>query len=331
MKDDRPSLTAVLVAYNVLALGGDDYGRSRLPPNIIETQVAVLLAANLPFGTCPWLICNPLVAKVARFIAAIWYPGFFEGIGFRKLIMECQVRDYLQQQQQSKNSNTGKKVQQPTAQVVVVAAGYDTLALRLCREYPHVNFWEVDHPATSHVKSRVWTTKSQEEHYYPQRKKDKLGMTLGNQPANMQHVQADLTKLHLDEVLKAQPNYDSSLPTIVIVEGLSMYLTEAQICQLLFVDIESSISPGGMVVFDFFGWNAHKKQVDVGSWIFPTLHKYGITGGAEPWKWGLDPKNIHHFLATTNWKLMDSVQSCGFENVAALELQQRCTTTVEEM
>jgi methyltransferase (TIGR00027 family) len=319
MKDDRPSLTAVLVAFCVLVLGGDDYGRSRIPPNIIDTQVAVLLAAHLPFGTCPWLLCNPLVAKVARFLGAIWYPGFFEGIGFRKLIMECQVRDYLQQQQQQQKSSA------VAAQVVVVAAGYDTLALRLCREYPRVNFWEVDHPATSRVKSRVWTT-SQEQH--PRKKNDKPRLRLlGDRPANMQHVQADLTKTHLDKVLKAQPNYDSSLPTIVIVEGLSMYLTLAQIRRLLFVDIESSISPGGVVVFDFFGWNEQKKQVDVG-WIVPALHKYGITGGAEPWVWGMDPKNINQFLAFTNWKLINNVQSCGFENVAALELQS--FTAVEQ-
>ena len=34
------------------------------------------------------------------------------------------------------------------------------------------------------------------------------------------------------------------------------------------------------------------------------------------------PKNIDNFLANTNWKLSTDVQSCGFENVAALELQQ---------
>jgi len=296
MKDDRPSLTAVLVAYCVLILGGDDWGRARIPPGIVAAQVAVLVAANLPFGTCPWVLCNPVVAKLARFLAAIWYPGFFEGIGFRKLIIECQARDFLRQ-----SALNGQK---QGAQVVVVAAGYDTLAVRLCREYGQVQFWEVDHPATSGVKSRVWTQGKDET-------------ILGDQPSNMHHVKADLTKVHLDSALQARKEYNPNLPTIVIVEGLSMYLTEPQMRGLL-DDIGASMTKGGSVVFDFFGWNARTQQVDVGT-VFPAMHRYGFTGSAEPWIWGLDPNRIQEFLANTHWKLQTDVQSCGFENVAALE------------
>ena len=88
MKDDKASLTAVMVTYCVLILGGDEWGRSRIPPGIVVFQVAVLLAAGLPFGKCPLLLYNPLVAKWAHILAAIWYPGFFECIGFRKLVIE---------------------------------------------------------------------------------------------------------------------------------------------------------------------------------------------------------------------------------------------------
>ncbi|CAB9503071.1 Leucine carboxyl methyltransferase [Seminavis robusta] len=314
MKDDMPSITAVMVAYCVLLLGGDDYGRSRIPPNIIAAQVAVLVAANLPFGTCPWVLCNPVVAKLARCIAAIWYPGFFEGIGFRKLIIECQVRDFLQQHETAERK-----------QVVVVAAGYDTLALRLCREYSSsVNFWEVDHPATSRVKRRVWDNNNNNNSTDCDAKKNdneqqQQPLLLGSQPSNMEHVMADLTKIRLDTVLKEQPGYDPSLPTIVIVEGLSMYLTEGQIRGLLFDQVQASVSKGSVVMFDFFGWNERRQTVEVG-WVVPAMHKYGFTGGAEPWVWGLDPNKMDQFLDDTDWKLMGDVQSCGFENVATLEL-----------
>jgi len=337
MKDDKPSLTAVMVAYTVLILGGDDYGRSRIPPGIIEAQIVVLVAAGLPFGTCPWVLCNPIMAKFARCLAAIWYPGFFQGIGFRKLIIDCQVRDFLRQQAQQVKEE-GEDKTKTNAQVVVVAAGYDTLALRLCREYTNVTFWEVDHPATSRVKERVWadhSTKSSTTVPLIHKKNDTSTSSnttttvklLGDKPSNMQHVKADLTKTHLDIVLKEQSNYDPSLPTIVIVEGLSMYLTEPQI-RGLFDDIEKCTSPSttatnsnsnNMVVFDFFGWNHRKQTVDVGC-ILPNLHRHGFTGGAEPWIWGLDPKDLPEFFSKTNWTLVDNVQSCGFENVAALKL-----------
>jgi len=214
------------------------------------------------------------------------------------LIIECQVRDFLRQSAE----NHGQE-----AQVVVVAAGYDTLALRLVKDYEMVNFWEVDHPATSRVKSRVWTSGKNQK------------TVLGEQPSNMHHVKADLTKVHLNDALKAQRNYDPNLPTIVIIEGLSMYLTEQQMRGLL-DDTAASMTQGrGNVVFDFFGWNERKQAVDVGN-VFPALHKYGLTGAAEPWIWGLNPNKINDFLANTNWKLLTDVQSCGFENVAALEL-----------
>jgi methyltransferase (TIGR00027 family) len=299
MKDEKPSITAILVAYCILILGGDEWGLARIPAGIVAYQAAVLLAAGIPFGKCPYLLCNPFVSRLARFVAAVWYPGFFEGIGFRKLIIDSQVRDFLRL----------SKAKQPDQQrqVVVVAAGYDTLALRLCKENPEDTFWEVDHPATSRVKSRVWT-------------QDKYSKTiLGSQPDNFKHVAADLTVQHLDQALKTQSNYSTSNPTIVIVEGLSMYLTEEQI-RNLFTDIEKSVSKGSVVVFDFFGWNERRKQVDVGR-IFPLLHHYGITGRAEPWVWGLNPKKAEDFFSDTNWKLLTDVQTCGFENVAALELK----------
>ena len=33
-------------------------------------------------------------------------------------------------------------------QVVIIGAGFDTLALRLCAGFPRTNFIEIDHPAT---------------------------------------------------------------------------------------------------------------------------------------------------------------------------------------
>ena len=318
MKDDKPSMTAVLIAYCVLLVGGDAYGQSRMPDGIIYAQVAVLVQANVCFSRCPWILCNPIVAKLCRFFAAIFYPDFFACIGFRKMMIECQVREFLRH---TATTATMTEAEEATRvytnnkpQVVVVAAGYDTLAIRLCREYAHVDFWEVDHPATSRVKSRVWATSSKD---YPTKKRHRLSV-LGEQPPNMEHVQADLTKTHLDTVLKKQPKYDPSRPTIVVMEGLSMYLTEEQM-RGLFDDIEKSVSPESRVVFDFFGWNEPRQTVDVG-WVFPSLHRHGFTGGAEPWIWGLDPKNIHSFFDDTNWNVQEDVQSCGYENVAVLVL-----------
>jgi methyltransferase (TIGR00027 family) len=196
-------------------------------------------------------------------------------------------------------------------QVLIVAAGYDTLALRLSNEFPTVHFWEVDHPATSKCKQRALAA---------------LG-----QPKNLHTVAADLTQLSLHDALLVDNNnnnnnknknnkYDPNAPTVVVMEGLLMYLTEHQV-QQLFNDVSSVVGPkGSSVCFDFVGWKESKNLADIG-WLAPFMH-WWLRRRGEPWLWGVDPARLSSFFSNTRWRVMGQPMSIGCERLAIVELTE---------
>jgi len=88
MKDDVPSVTALIVACLLLIVGGDEYGRSLLPPGCLDAQVAILCAANYLIGKIPWILSNPILSKFVRFIQP--NKGVV-GIAFRESWIEGQL------------------------------------------------------------------------------------------------------------------------------------------------------------------------------------------------------------------------------------------------
>ena len=49
-----------------------------------------------------------------------------------------------------------KSIDEGAKQVVILGAGFDTLAWRLSEKFESIRFIEVDHPATSKEKKRPW-------------------------------------------------------------------------------------------------------------------------------------------------------------------------------
>jgi methyltransferase (TIGR00027 family) len=90
-------------------------------------------------------------------------------------------------------------------QVAIVGAGYDSRAWRLAR--PDVHFFEIDHPATQLDK----------------RRRAPIGPTF---------VAADLNVERLTTLLPAA-GFSPSIPTVFVVEGLTMYLRESTVRGLL--------------------------------------------------------------------------------------------------
>ena len=110
------------------------------------------------------------------------------------------------------------------AQAVVVGAGFDTLAVRLAPEVPGVRFIEVDHPATQRAKR------------------------LAVEPcANLEFVAADLSRTPLHQALVSS-RFEPERRSLFIVEGLLMYLDDAQVATL-FTALGTLQRGGGEVVF----------------------------------------------------------------------------------
>ena len=89
-------------------------------------------------------------------------------------------------------------------QVLNLGAGFDTLAYRLAKRYPDVDFIEVDHPATHQVKTQTL-------------------MTLEETYENLHFLPVDFTTQRTEDVLKQSSRVASGTPTLCILEGVLMY------------------------------------------------------------------------------------------------------------
>jgi methyltransferase (TIGR00027 family) len=108
-------------------------------------------------------------------------------------------------------------------QVVVLGAGFDTLAARLAPQFPAVRFIEIDHPATQAVKRAAVARQ------------------------NLHLVAADLARSSIGEALAASP-YDRNSASVFVIEGLLMYLTPEEMAAL-FAAIAQVQPRGSEVVF----------------------------------------------------------------------------------
>eukprot|EP00814_Leptocylindrus_danicus_P017497 CAMPEP_0116016950 /NCGR_PEP_ID=MMETSP0321-20121206/7771_1 /TAXON_ID=163516 /ORGANISM="Leptocylindrus danicus var. danicus, Strain B650" /LENGTH=171 /DNA_ID=CAMNT_0003487077 /DNA_START=258 /DNA_END=770 /DNA_ORIENTATION=- len=171
------------------------------------------------------------MTKWIRFICNLYSPGLLNGVGKRKAYIETAVRNEL-----SIPGSGGSR--HAVEQVLVVASGYDTLALRLAEEFPHVLFYEVDHPATMAIKRRA-------VQFYQMSDEGSIDF------------RADLTKTSLKNALLTEDGgldrYDITKPTAVVMEGLTMYLHEDELLNL-FNSTAEVVGPKSTISFDFFGW-----------------------------------------------------------------------------
>lgn len=92
--------------------------------------------------------------------------------------------------------------------LIVIGAGFDTLALEAARRDVGVLSIEIDHPDTQRFKRD----------------------SIGDLPPNMRLIGADLSKRRLSDVLTRE---STTAGTFVVLEGLLMYLEQAQARALL--------------------------------------------------------------------------------------------------
>jgi methyltransferase (TIGR00027 family) len=262
MRDETPSDTATLVARSIVLAADDDGLRKLVEQGEAETLRRILGDGGGWFGLArrrAW--ARRLFFKVVDRMV----PGIVPHYLARKRWIEIAVRE-------SFADGVGR--------VVVLGAGFDTLAWRLRREFPQVEFLELDHPATQRVKRRA------------------LG-----EAANFSYGQVDLALRSLAD----SPGPDASVSTVFVAEGLTMYLREERVAALL-RDFAASAGPAGRVVFTFM------EQDDAGSIGFrgqnPLVAAW-LKLRSEPFLWGIRRDRLPGFLASCglgNLEVIDEVR-----------------------
>lgn len=155
----------------------------------------------------------PLTRWMWRRLERLVQPGIIAHYWHRKLWIEKCCRTALAE---------------GTQRVVVAGAGLDTLALRLAPQFPHVEFVEIDHPAT-------------------QREKRAAVASCGSgsvAAGNLSFLSADFG---IEPV--GVSSLDDGRATLLIMEGLLMYLAPKTVDQL-FTALDQFRSPL-QVLFSF--------------------------------------------------------------------------------
>ena len=245
MRADRPSSTAALIAAATVFLSRDRALARFVPAGAAEICARCLTAPQL-LSTRRGLRWLALAAERATI------PGLLLHFMLRKRWIEQAVRG---------------AIARGARRVVVIGAGYDTLAARLAPEFPGVRFIEVDHPATQAVKRAAVAGR-----------------------ANLQFVAADLARTPLRDALPS-PRERS----VFIAEGLLMYLTAGEI-DALFAALGDEIvftvmepAPGGRIAFHNATW----------------LERALLALWKEPFKWALAREALGDFLAARGLRLRE--------------------------
>ncbi|WP_428634605.1 class I SAM-dependent methyltransferase [Sedimenticola sp.] len=172
---------------------------------------------------------------------------------------------------------TVQVIQEGVSQVINLGAGLDTLACRLAKRYPNVNFIEADHPATQQIKTRSLETSQ-------------------NKFENLHLIPVDFTTQKLEEALKQCSGFSADKVTLFILEGVLMYLDEAQIRQL-FNSLKQAIHTRIEVIFTA-AEPASKSRNSHG-----LLLKLYLRFKGEPLHWTCEKEDINGFLQSMGYAL----------------------------
>ena len=262
MRKDKPSRTAYKVALAVLTLGAKPGMDKVLPPGIVTATRQLLLASGVAWPqTIRWAESR---RSVSLYEAFDWMlPGQFEAFAHRKAFFERQVREGI---------SSG------ATQVLVLGAGYDTLGWRLAPEFPGVSFFEIDHPATARLKAK--------------------GIATMGCPDNLSLLAEDLGDKQLVDVLTEHRLWDANARTVILAEGLVMYLLPEAVLKL-FRQCAELVGHGSRIAFSYIPTGSDGRP-DAGRWTGLMLWLQKAIG--EPWVWSVRAEELDTYLHDVGWQ-----------------------------
>ena len=262
LKEERASSTALLIAASMVVIdehpeyaGAKSGISAKFCRHVLQTHSAgTRLLLRLAHRR--WFF------RVLKFLEQNSIPGIVRHYALRKKCLGLFARDALQN---------------GIAQVVVLGAGLDPLALALHWEFRDARFWEIDHPATQRLKTEaagdVDTTRF---HFVP----------------------ADLAAGQIDAAILNETGFDSARKTLWIAEGLFMYFPESVVANLLTAAARLTAS-GSRFAFTFMeprqdGQIRFQRQTRlVDRWL---------SWRGEPFVWGLERSQVSQLAQP--WKVM---------------------------
>ena len=267
MKNDRPSSTAWLIAAGMAYLGDDPEVRALIPADAADTCGSFVKACSGRGAAFLRAMKVPMVRFLIRLLEGVALPGVLLHYVLRKRFLERAARAALTE---------------GFHQVVILGGGFDTLALRLRKEFPDVTFMEVDHPATQAPKVTA------------------TGSTLAP-GSNLKFLPVDFTREDWEEKLLKSDSFDPNAPTLFVMEGVLVYLRETQV-RRVFRFVRDHRGPRSRLAFTFM------EPLGSGRIDFrrcnPAVSLW-LRLKSEPFRWGIDRRNLPDFLEREGFRLLE--------------------------
>jgi len=147
----------------------------------------------------------------------------------------------------------------------------------LAPEFSDVNFFEIDHPATARLKAK--------------------GIDAMGQRDNLFLSAKDLDKRKLVDALKTNESWEQGARTVIVAEGLVMYLPPEAVRDL-FCQCAVITGVGSRIAFTYIPSGVDGRP-DVGRWSGLMLWLQKVIG--EPLIWSIQPEELGLFLEESGW------------------------------
>ncbi|MFP2931601.1 class I SAM-dependent methyltransferase [Pyxidicoccus sp. 3LG] len=270
MPTERPSRTATKIAGFMLLLDSVPRLAPVLPPGAAAAAEAILRASGAVRRRDVELLRTRLTVRFYEAAERLLGRGQLLWFGVRKRWM----REVVEQ-----------AIAEGARQVLVVGAGFDPLAVSVARRHPDVTCVEVDAPATAEPK--------------------RAGIQ-GGGLACPNHVvlAADLAKKPL-EVLLGAAGWRADVRSVVVAEGLLMYLAPAQVSAFL-AQVRACTSPGSWLAFSSMDSDeeGQPRLLFAGSLLGRAIRS-ALRLAGEPLRWGIAPSAVPPFLTTAGYRVLD--------------------------
>lgn len=278
MLNERFSATAHLIAKSTVFI-------ARIPT----------LGTLVPSGAiepCLWFMeeCSPAGTRfLLRIIDKRWFRTLvfmLEYFTIRGILLHYILRKRFLEDVAKDAIQNGVK------QIVILGAGFDTLSLRLHKDYPDTIFIELDHPATQRVKKLTL----EKRHL---------------QGKNLLFLPADFTQQTIEKNLLSCRHYDRTKTTLFIAEGVLMYLSCEDVEKILNFILNES-GKNSTFAFTFMEpqkngrTNFKQPSLLVDLWL--SIRK-------EVFKWGIPRQMLSEYLKSQGFLLKEIATPETFRNL----------------
>ena len=260
MKDSEASSTAFTVLQGILYISGNHSFSSLISEEHVQACKQILNSS--PEGRKR---LKQLSSPLYRFMVPLMERCMMPGITLHYPLRKKYIEEMALQ-----------AIDEGYTQLINIGAGFDTLFWRLHQKHPEIQFIELDHPASSAVKSEA----------------------VSQRGSNFKMAPVDLSITPLQEALNALVEFNPQAKTFYICEGVLMYLP-LEAVKNLFKSINLMTGKGSRLAFTAV---APLSSSESNSTFALKLY---LKIKSEPLVWNMERQELSKFVGSLDYKLLD--------------------------